>query len=66
LNLPSRRFARQSRVHVDIGGGVSIGSLLSLFATPLLYSLLARRLQPIGRIRRRIQELERRHTVSAG
>ena len=44
-----------------IVGGVSIGSLLSLFATPLLYSLLARRLQPIGRIRRRIQELEMQH-----
>ena len=46
-----------------IVGGVSIGSLLSLFATPLLYGLLARRLQPIGRIRRRIQELERQHTA---
>jgi multidrug efflux pump len=48
-----------------IVGGVSLGSLLSLFGTPLLYSLLARRLQPIGRIRRRIQELERQHTVPA-
>ncbi|WP_158044590.1 efflux RND transporter permease subunit [Skermanella pratensis] len=44
-----------------IVGGVSVGSLLSLFGTPLLYSLLARRLQPIGRIRRRIQELELQH-----
>jgi multidrug efflux pump len=48
-----------------IVGGVSVGSLLSLFGTPLLYSLLARRLQPIGRIRRRIQELERQHTAPA-
>lgn len=42
-----------------IVGGVSVGTLLSLFITPVLYSMFAKGVQPIGTIRRRIEEQER-------
>ncbi|MFV3130003.1 efflux RND transporter permease subunit [Niveispirillum sp. KHB5.9] len=44
-----------------IVGGVTVGTALSLFITPVLYSMFARGVQPIGIIRRRIEEEERRH-----
>lgn len=46
-----------------IVGGVSVGTALSLFVTPVLYSMFARGVQPVGTIRRRIQEEERLHDV---
>lgn len=44
-----------------IVGGVTVGTALSLFITPVLYSMFARGVQPMGVIRRRIEEEERRH-----
>ncbi|ACJ00606.1 efflux RND transporter permease subunit [Rhodospirillum centenum] len=41
-----------------IVGGVTIGTLLSLFVTPLLYNLAAQGVQPVGAIRRRLQDLD--------
>ncbi|OYQ35838.1 multidrug transporter AcrB [Niveispirillum lacus] len=46
-----------------IVGGVTVGTALSLFLTPVLYSMFARGVQPIGVIRRRIEEEERHHTA---
>ncbi len=46
-----------------IVGGVSVGTALSLFITPVLYSMFARGVQPIGVIRRRIEEEERLHNA---
>jgi multidrug efflux pump len=43
-----------------IVGGVSVGTLISLFVTPVLYSLFAQGVQPIGTVRRLIEEQERR------
>lgn len=42
-----------------IVGGVTVGTALSLFITPVLYSMFARGVQPIGIIRRKIEEEER-------
>lgn len=44
-----------------IVGGVTVGTLVSLFVTPVLYRLFAHGIQPIGTIRRRLLELERTH-----
>lgn len=41
-----------------IVGGVTVGTLLSLYVTPLLYSLAAHGVQPVGAIRRRLQDLD--------
>lgn len=42
-----------------IVGGVTAGTLLSLIITPVLYSLFAKGVQPIGTIRRKLEEQER-------
>lgn len=47
-----------------IVGGVTIGTMVSLFVTPVLYRLFAHGIQPIGSIRRRLQELERTHAAA--
>ena len=44
-----------------IVGGVTVGTLVSLFVTPVLYRLFAHGVKPIGTVRRRLQELERTH-----
>jgi multidrug efflux pump len=41
-----------------IVGGVSIGTLLSLYLTPVLYRLFAHGIQPIGTIRRQLDVME--------
>ncbi len=46
-----------------IVGGVTVGTALSLFITPVLYSMFARGVQPIGIIRRKIEEEERLHNA---
>lgn len=46
-----------------IVGGVTVGTALSLFITPVLYSMFARGVQPIGVIRRMIEEEERLHNT---
>lgn len=46
-----------------IVGGVTVGTLMSLFITPVLYSMFAHGVQPMGIIRRRIEEEERRHSA---
>lgn len=46
-----------------IVGGVTVGTLLSLFITPVLYSMFARGVQPIGIIRRKIEQEERLHNA---
>ncbi|QJE74529.1 efflux RND transporter permease subunit [Aerophototrophica crusticola] len=46
-----------------IVGGVTAGTVLSLFVTPVLYRLFAHGVQPIGTIRRKIQEEERRFAL---
>jgi len=44
-----------------IVGGVSIGTLLALFVTPILYRYFAHGVKPIGLIGRQIQDLDRKH-----
>ncbi|MFV3074692.1 efflux RND transporter permease subunit [Niveispirillum fermenti] len=44
-----------------IVGGVTVGTLLSLFVTPVLYSLFASGVKPIGIVRRQLEEEERRY-----
>jgi len=44
-----------------IVGGVTCGTIVSLFVTPLLYRLFARGVKPVGAIRRRLQEMESSH-----
>ena len=44
-----------------IVGGVTVGTALSLFVTPVLYRLLARNIQPIGTVRRTLRRLESQH-----
>lgn len=46
-----------------IVGGVTVGTALSLFITPVLYSMFAKGVQPIGIIRRKIEEEERLHNA---
>ena len=44
-----------------IVGGVSVGTFLSLFVTPVAYRMFAHNLQPIGAIRRRLADMDRAH-----
>jgi len=43
-----------------IVGGVSVGTLVTLFVTPVLYRFFAHGIQPIGTIRRKLQDMDRR------
>ncbi|WP_119677393.1 efflux RND transporter permease subunit [Indioceanicola profundi] len=47
-----------------IVGGVTAGTLLSLFVTPVLYGMFARNMQPVGAIRRRLQEMDASHRAA--
>ncbi|MFM2042832.1 MAG: hypothetical protein RLY86_1408 [Pseudomonadota bacterium] len=44
-----------------IVGGVSVGTLLALFVTPILYRFFAHGVKPIGLIQRQIVELDHKH-----
>jgi multidrug efflux pump len=44
-----------------IVGGITVGTALSLFVTPVLYRLFARNIQPIGTIRKSLQRMDAEH-----
>jgi multidrug efflux pump len=44
-----------------IVGGLTVGTGLSLFVTPVLYRLFAAGVQPVGAVRRRLQGLLAKH-----
>jgi multidrug efflux pump len=48
----------RSAIGVTIIGGVALGTTLSLFATPVLYGLMARRVRPVGAVGRELAVLE--------